>query len=303
MIWELEFIKALQSGSNRFFDYVMYFFTQAGTEIFFMAVALLFYWCINKREGYKYMNLFFASQIIVGAVKILVARPRPYLREYVGVDAIMERTGGYSFPSGHSNNVSVATVFCSDYARRNGSKRAFSITTACFIVLTILTMFSRVYLGQHYPTDVLCGMCFGVGLSLLGIYLFDLFGAKEEQSAYFIVPICFVLTVFGVLWYIFEGDSADAILKVAGIYMAIGMGYFLEKRNVKYEVKADKFYKYVLRMILGVAILFGLRTGLKYLFGLCDGVIGYFLSEFVRYFILGIFVSLLAPMLFKKLKI
>lgn len=58
MIWELEFIKALQSGSNRFFDYVMYFFTQAGTEIFFMAVALLFYWCINKREGYKYMNLF-----------------------------------------------------------------------------------------------------------------------------------------------------------------------------------------------------------------------------------------------------
>lgn len=303
MIWELEFIKAIQSAGNKFLDYVMYFFTQAGTEIFFFAIAAIFYWCISKREGYKYMNLFFVSQLVVGAVKIAVGRPRPYLRDYDGVTAVMERTGGYSFPSGHSNNVTVASVFCSHYAKRNGTKKAFNVTVTLFSILSLITMMSRVYLGQHYPTDVLCGACFGIGLSLLGIYLFELFGDKEELSMYFILPICLLLTAFGILWYVLEGESADAILKLSGIYLATGVGYFVEKRYVKYDVKADKFYKYIVRMIVGVAIVMAIRIGLKYLFGLVDGIAGYILNEFVRYFVIGMFVSLLAPMLFKKLKI
>lgn len=301
MGWELEFIKLLQKGSNNFFDYLLYFITQFGDELFFLLIVVTIYWCIDKREGFRLVNLFMVSQIVVGFVKVTVKRKRPYLAD--GIKGIIEETEGYSFPSGHSNNISVVCTDVSLFSKRKNKKAyRFVLITSCIIVP--LVMLSRMYLGQHYLTDVLVGGLVGVGVGLAGYYLFDLLKDNEEKLMYAIVPCCLILFITALVFYFKKGDTADALVNIAGTYSSASIGYYIEKRFVKYDVKSDKVWRYFVRFIVGAIIVIALKEGLKMLFGLFGGGMwAAILTEFIRYFVIGIFVTLLAPMLFKKLKI
>lgn len=302
MGWELEFIKLLQRGSNTFCDYLMYIVTQLGTEIIFMLAVMVLYWCVDKREGFRLINLFAISQLVVGFVKVIVSRPRPYTVE--GVRPILEETSGYSFPSGHSNNIAVVCTQLSLYSK-NKSTKAFRIVAILSIVATILVMFSRLYLGQHYPTDVLTGAAIGIGIGIIGFILFDrILGDKEERLAYLIVPGCLLLLAVGVVIFVLKGEELDTIGTLAGTYSAAAIGYYIEKKHIKYDVKSDKLWRYFVRFIVGAVIAIVLKEGIKALFNtFAVGVWHLILNEFVRYFIIGIFVTLIAPMLFKRLKI
>lgn len=300
MGFELEFIKLLQNGRTTFGDYMFYLFTQMGTELFFMIAVMVVYWCLDKREGFKLVNLFMLSQVCVGLIKITVRRTRPYFHE--GIDAVIERTDGYSFPSGHSNNIAVVGVHASLMCKKK-YPNAFLFVAASSVLLVLLVMLSRMYLGQHYLTDVVTGAAIGVAVGLVGYKIFDLFGNKEEKLLFAIIPCCVLILAVVIAAYI-KGKESDSLVSIAGTFSAVGLGYFLEKKHVRYEVKADKFYKYVLRLLLGAAIALGLKTGLKALFALfAKGIWELLITGFVRYFLIGIWVSLFAPMAFKKLRI
>ncbi|HEY6870544.1 MAG TPA: phosphatase PAP2 family protein [Novosphingobium sp.] len=108
------------------------------------------------------------SAVVIGgwlvdaALKALMGRPRPTL-----VPHLMAVTGN-SFPCGHSFNA--ATVYlgialaCAGIARRAAVRRAI-LATAC--ILSLLVSFTRVWLGVHYPTDVIAGWLGGTGWALL----------------------------------------------------------------------------------------------------------------------------------------
>ena len=301
MNWELEFIRWLQSHSSPFFDYLIYIFTQFGAEILFMLAVMILYWCIDKREGYRLINVFMLSQLVVGLIKVTVKRVRPFYLE--GIRPILEQTAGYAFPSGHSNNIA---VICTDVclAAKNKWTKAFRtvVIISCFLVPVV--MFSRVYLGQHYPTDVIVGGMIGVGIGILGYWLFDLLADREEKLMLVILPLCAVLLGVGIYYYIVNGDAPDAIVKAAGAYAAVSVGYYLEKKKVRYCVKSERIWKYFVRFLLGAFMAIVLKEGLKAIFNLfAHGVWSLVLTEFARYFILGIFATLFAPMIFKKLKI
>lgn len=299
MGWEVEFIKLLQSGGNKFGDYLFYVLTGLGTEIFFMLVVMLVFWCIDKREGFRLVCLFTASQIVVGTLKVLVKRPRPYTVD--GVKAIMQRTDGYSFPSGHSNNIAVVST----HATIMGGKRynAFWYTLIVSCLITVLVMLSRMYLGQHYLTDVLAGAAIGVGVGCLGYFIFDKV-KDEEKFAYVTIPLCVVLFVAAIVIFAVKGDALDTLMQIAGTLSAASIGYFIEKRHVGYNVVSERKRNYVYRFLLGAAVVallnFGLKAALK-LFA--TGITELILIDFALYFFIGIWVTLLAPMTFKKLKI
>ena len=89
-------------------------------------------------------------------LKNLIARIRPY--EIInGLVPLIEKPTDYSFPSGHTGSSFAAA--CILY--RKLPKR-FGIPA---LILAILIGFSRLYLGVHYPSDVLCGIISGVGIS------------------------------------------------------------------------------------------------------------------------------------------
>lgn len=106
-------------------------------------------------------------------VKLLIARPRPLQVEaWQGIiHAIEEYETSYSFFSAHSSNSFSMAVFSLLYFRNK---------TYSYLILIWATLvaYSRIYVGKHYPVDVLCGIAFGI---MMGFLCFKLFGYYKEN--------------------------------------------------------------------------------------------------------------------------
>jgi len=87
-------------------------------------------------------------------LKNLIARPRPWLT-VSGLLPLLEPPDPYSFPSGHT---------CAAFAAAGVWRRALprKWMRAAAVAAAALMGFSRIYVGVHYPTDVLAGMCVGL---------------------------------------------------------------------------------------------------------------------------------------------
>lgn len=93
-------------------------------------------------------------------IKTAVQRPRP---DDV-VHLISE--GGFSFPSGHSITSMFVFGLLIFLVRSNvRNKTAANVLTAVLSIPMILIGLSRIYLGVHYPTDVLAGWCLGIAVT------------------------------------------------------------------------------------------------------------------------------------------
>lgn len=117
-----------------------------------LAVLLL---CFKK---YRKTGSTMAVAMLIGYVitnlllKNLVMRVRPY--DAIAAIEPLVRASDWSFPSGHST-CSIAA----GYAMYRGTPRYFGIPA---IVIAVLICLSRLYVGVHYPTDVICGALVGL---------------------------------------------------------------------------------------------------------------------------------------------
>jgi len=124
-------------------------------------VLCMIWWQAGRRPDAIVLALGLAVSAALGqALKHIFARPRPDLLPWLTV------THGWSFPSGHTlNAVTLAGLLAWLIGRRLGGwrRRAFAVSVGLWAVLVGL---SRVYLGVHYPSDVLASLAVG-GLYLL----------------------------------------------------------------------------------------------------------------------------------------
>ena len=100
-------------------------------------------------------------------VKPFVGRPRPSLDPYVKytIDVVCNyRERDFSFFSAHAANTSCLAAFMIMLVRN----RAFTIM---MVAWALLNSFTRLYLGVHYPSDVACGILFGVCMGLAGYFV------------------------------------------------------------------------------------------------------------------------------------
>ena len=152
---------------------------------------------------------------------------------------------GYSFPSGHSS--SAVAVYGSLAAHEKRSRLLWALA----FLLPLLVGFSRVAVGAHYPTDVLCGWALGLIVVLLVPWL----RRRLPRWAFSLVLLLSALPGF------FYCSSSD-------YYTAFGMllGFLLaepfEEKFVKFENTHD-LLRCVLRTIGGGAVYFGLNELLK----------------------------------------
>lgn len=287
MGWEQTLIKGLQSLSGSFFDAVNLGITFLGDEIFFIVVAVVLYWCVDKRFAYKFMNVYILSVAANEGLKSIVSRRRPYETE--GIRSIGEKTSGYSFPSGHSQSIANISTQINMKWKEGVPRKVF---LSVGIAVTVLVMFSRMYLGQHYLTDVIAGAALGIVLAALLGTLFDFLGNREEWIALGIIPLCLVIAV---VLSVLGVQGVANVMTVLGAYTAIAIGYFCEKKFVGYDVRSNRWWKYAVKMVIGLATTLALKEGLKFAF---DPEI-YLLYNFLRYFIVGLWASLACPLIFK----
>lgn len=115
----------------------------------------------RRRYGLPFVGFSAASTVLYRIMKAVFARPRPEL----AVRLIEE--SGWSFPSGHSMNCIVCYGILICLLRRHCQDRRLANALTILLSLLILSIgCSRVYVGVHYPTDILGGWSLGLAFLL-----------------------------------------------------------------------------------------------------------------------------------------
>ena len=180
---------AFNGSGNLFMDYFVLTLTSAYTWI--ALYASLLYLVIKNNEnwlkimlvvGAVALSLTVVDGVNLGFIKSIVARPRPlesHVLQRLVVATNHYRAEGYSFFSSHAANAFVVAVFFSLLVR----DRIFSaFMTAWSITLSA----TRLYLGVHYPSDILAGMLFGAVVAALVYYLYRRIYARCSDKLHYI---------------------------------------------------------------------------------------------------------------------
>jgi undecaprenyl-diphosphatase len=144
--------------------------TQLGSWIVMVVMALLvsvFLWIHGERRALALLWIGLAGVLLMDqTLKDLFARTRPDVFEWRTY-----RPSSYAFPSGHTLNATVGyTLFAFLVARLEKSLALRSATFAVAAALILLVGLSRVYLGVHFPTDVLAGMLVGFAWAMSCVF-------------------------------------------------------------------------------------------------------------------------------------
>lgn len=146
-------------------DYLFLFITTLGNAgiVWIGLTLILLYRKDTRRTGYMSAAALISSVLINNLLlKNLVARIRPY-EMIEGLTCLIGKQSDYSFPSGHSAaSFAAAVIFFMTLPKKYGVSA---------LILAILISFSRLYIGVHYPTDVLAGAVSGTVIALVVYYV------------------------------------------------------------------------------------------------------------------------------------
>ena len=167
---ELEILRHIQSIANPFFDFIFQIITICGEQVVLISIISIIYWTLDKKFGEYIAYAVLTSVLLNNTIKDIFKMKRPIGEE--GIRTLREQTAtGYSFPSGHTQSASSFYGAMAIYLK----KRVMYIIAT---VMIILVGFSRLYLGVHYPKDVIVGGILGVLTSLVCYKLYNRFENK-----------------------------------------------------------------------------------------------------------------------------
>lgn len=297
----MEILRFLESIRTNIGDIFFSTVTQLGEETLFIVLGIIFFWCINKYEGYYLLCIGFLGTIINQFLKITCRIPRPWVKDksFTIVESARAGATGYSFPSGHTQ--SSVGIF-GGIARWQKNK----IIRIICIAIAVLVPISRMYLGVHTPLDV------GVSVISALLLIFVLHPlVKKSVGKPFILRILFtVMTLLslGYLLYVnlynFPSDidvhNYESALKngykMFGCTLAIWLSYEVDVRFTHFETKAT-LPAQILKLVLGLIPVILIKTFLK---APLIALIGNsYIADGVRYFLLAAFAGCIWPMTFK----
>ena len=275
---ELEILRNIQSIANPFFDFLFQLITICGEQIVLISIISIIYWTLDKKFGEYIAYSVLTSVLLNNSIKDIFKMKRPIGEE--GIRTLREQTAtGYSFPSGHTQSASSFYGAMAIYLKKR----------VMYIIATIMIIsigFSRLYLGVHYPKDVIVGGILGVLTSLI---CYKLYNKVENKMLLYVIT--FVIFIPALTF----AHSADFI-KGMGTYLGFIIGIYIEKKYVNFSIEVNKGNK-IIRVLLGVVILLVLQLGLKVI--LPNGLI----FSFIRYGLISLIGIGVYPIAFRKLKI
>lgn len=275
--WGIQGNQAVQAWGSPLLDSFFRAVTMLGDEQFYLLLVPFLYWVIDKRLALRAGLLYLLSAYVNAVLKGIFAVPRPS----ADLVRVLDHATGYSFPSGHAQ--STATAW--GYLAASRRKRWLWVTAAAVIGLVCL---SRVYLGVHYPQDVIVGTLVGALLVLLWISLEKRFAGRIHLS----LPAQLALAVAVPLVLLFlhaETDTGSAM----GTLLGLSLGVILERRYVCFGNGGTTATR-LLRFAVGIAVVLALYAGLKLVL---PGGLGF---RVLRYGLIGLWASFGAPWVFVR---
>jgi membrane-associated phospholipid phosphatase len=307
-------------GLGGWLELPMKFFSFLGSEEFFLVALPLIYWCVDSNAGLRIGVIVLFSGCLNDILKLALHGPRPYWYS-TQVKALADETS-FGVPSGHAQ---VAVSLWGMAATQ--IKRPWAWVVAGFLILMI--GLSRLYLAVHFPHDVFLGWVLG----LLILWAFSrwwdsvaIWAKKKSlgQQIGLAFAASLLLIVLGALALgTLRGWTLPAVwlenARQAGVEelpapltlnstitsaaVLFGMLAGLAWMNSQGGFSAvGSLGQRAGRLLLGVAGVLILYLGLKAIFPTGETFIPYFL-RYLRYALIGLWISAGAPWIFVKLKL
>lgn len=297
----MEFLYLLEKirlpGLNEF----MLAITELGGEMPFLVIALIVFWCVDKRHGYYVLSVGFLGTLANQFMKLWFRIPRPWVldQNFTILEQAREAATGYSFPSGHTQN-SVGTFGALAVTNKNNWVRIISLA------LAVLVPFSRMYVGVHTPADVLVAAAMAVAfLLVLRPVVFKNNGAYIPHLLAFLTLLSIAFLCFVEFWN-FPADIDPHNLEsgIKNAYTLIGslaglvIVYIVDTKYLRFETTAV-WWVQILKVALGLLAVLAVKSGLKTPIDMLCG--GHMIARAIRYFLIVIMAGIVWPLSFNRL--
>jgi membrane-associated phospholipid phosphatase len=296
----------------------MEIFSFFGTEYFFLLLLPALYWCLDAGMGIRVGVILLLSTSLNDALKLAFHGPRPYWISSEVLD--LARETSFGSPSGHAQiSVGVWGMLAASLHRWWGWLAA--------ILMMLLIGISRIYLGVHFPHDVIIGWLIGALLLWLVIRYWEpvrtwvrmLSLGQQVLVSFLFSLVLVVISLIPFLWlgitkwqppqewaqFATQAVSMSGAFTTAGTLFGLLTGLAWFNRHGGFSTSGP-VWKRVLRFFLGAAGILVFYVGLDVLFGLvapdAEALLPYIL-RFIRYTLVGAWVSAGAPWLFVRLRL
>ncbi len=303
----MQFLELLANFRTPLLDKFFLLITELGGEMAFIAISVIVFWCVSKRDGYLLLCVGFLGTVANQFFKITFRILRPWVANpsFSAVSEAIPEASGFSFPSGHTQNSvgTFGTIFIT-------SKRSW-IRAIC-LAICILVPFSRMYLGVHTPLDVFFSLFFAILVVMVAKPL--LYKAYSSTKGIYIFLGTMAIIALSFLFYmdfVFNpsvlptSQMHNYISALKNSYMIFGallgviIGTPIERKYVKFST-GGKWYTQILKALIGLVIVLGLLEGLKLpLNAIFDE---YTIARAIRYCLVVVFVIAIYPISFKWFK-
>jgi membrane-associated phospholipid phosphatase len=287
-VWGMEWILTLQAMGSPLLDSFFEAVTFTGEEMFYLLLVPVLFWGIDHLTAARVGFAFLISAYVNPILKDLIPQPRPY---EVNQEASDLSVPGSGMPSGHAQS----SVFVwGTLAWQVGRKWFWGLA----IVLMFLVGFSRVYLGVHFPHQVIAGWLVGAILLVLFILIdprFEYWMSSLSFGRQLIIAIIVPVVMAAVYPH---NDTVSS----AAVMCGFGSGFISMRRFCPFSASGF-WWQRVLRSIIGLAGLLALYIGLGLIAPEKETVneVLYYLSRFLRYGVMGLWISFGAPWFFNLL--
>ena len=295
----MDFLRWLEGLRTPVWNFIFDKITLLGGETMFMVIAIILFWCINKKWGYYLLSVSFFGTLLSQFLKLVYRIPRPWVVDpsFTIVESARADAGGYSFPSGHTQGA-VGTfgglAMC--------TKKLWG-RIVC-VALVLLVPFSRMYLGVHTPLDV--GVAFGCAVVILLAFYPLVIRSEGKPTRMYVLFALLLVSCIAYMSYVnfvlkpvefgeVGSESYENYLSgvkngwsLSGSLLGLIVTWFYDENKLHFEEKAP-FFGQVCKVVLGLAGVLAIRFGLSKLFGMLFP--GQLFWTMPRYFLMVLFTG------------
>lgn len=303
----MNFLEFLATIRTPLLNKLFLLITELGGEMAFIAVSVIIFWCFSKKNGYLLLSVGFVGMVVNQFLKLSFGILRPWdLRPgFKAVPEAVADAGGFSFPSGHTQNSVGIFGTISTFVKNEWIK-------AICLLICIIVPFSRMYLGVHTPLDVFFSFFFAI-LVILTIKPIFNEAYRTTRRMYLFLG---VMSAFAILFVLYvevifdpstlaENQAHNYTSALKNAYLILGaligvlIAFPIERHLIKFN-EGGKWYTQIFKVAIGLVFVLLLLNGLK--LPLNAILPEYTLARAVRYGLVVIFVIAVYPISFKWFK-
>lgn len=287
----IEFIVWLQQYQTPLRNEIWELITNLGGSNYLYLIPLVI-WCVDYRTGQRLLVVFTFTVFLNTTLKTWLGQPRPFQMD---PRVISHGERGFGLPSGHAQLTVAYWGVIAHYVARPWF-------WAVAVVLMAAIGFSRIYLGVHFPSDVIAGWALG-GVTL---WAFIAYGERIEAALrrrdtaaqiQLSLAIAAGLLLFELL---LVGDAERINAGAAGFVAGAGVGSAIGAQRLAFDGRGH-WWQRVLRYLVGIALMLPMLGVMRKL-GVPEGVLGKGVIA-LDLSLLGLWLTFGAPWLFERLKL